>query len=94
MTAPPSVNESVPHGAPTDRNWIFTASVANTRRMISRPSVMTATENSGSPIIGRIVRRSMTRPSSAATPRATNTLSTQCSQLGPPRFMIGFVHRR
>ena len=52
--------------------------------------MITATENKGSPIIGRIVRRSMTRPSRAANPRATNTLRIHGSHDGPPRFMRGF----
>ena len=45
---------------------------------------MTATENSGWPIIGRIVTRSITRPSSAAKPKATMTLNPHRIHSGPP----------
>jgi hypothetical protein len=82
MSAPRMSNDRLPHGTASERNWILTASIENTRRTISRPSVMTATENNGSPTIGRIARRSMTSPSTAATPSATTTHSSHASHFG------------
>ena len=80
MEKPPP--RHVDHGAFTLRNWIFTVSLAIARSAISRPSVITATENNGSPIIGRIAIRSMNRPRTAMNMSATITLSPHCSQTG------------
>ena len=44
---------------------MLTASKPIVRSTASRPSVITATENSGSPTIGRMTSRSMTSPSTA-----------------------------
>ena len=52
---------------------IVTASVPMVRSTASRPSVITAIENSGSPIIGRMISRSMTRPRSTARAMATTS---------------------
>ena len=51
--------------------------------------MITATENSGSPIIGRIASRSTTRPTAAAKARATATFRNQRTQSGPPRLLTG-----
>ena len=61
------------------RSSISTASLLKTRNMISRPSVITATEKSGSPIMGRIASRSTTSPTTAANASATITLKDQCT---------------
>ena len=64
--ASPTPNAPV---APRDveaRNWSLHGVVGEVRQKVSSPSVMTAMENSGLPTIGRMARRSMTRPSSGA----------------------------
>ena len=47
------------------------ASTPSVRSTASSPSVITAIENSGSPIIGRMINRSITSPSSMAKISAT-----------------------
>ena len=47
------------------------ASVPRVRSTASNPSVMTAIENSGSPIIRRMISRSMTSPSRTESANAT-----------------------
>ena len=60
---PPNVERRRrPTGSPSYAVVDATASVPTVRSTASRPSVMTAIENSGSPIIGRMTSRSMTRP--------------------------------
>ena len=51
--------------------------------------MITATENSGSPIMGRMASRSTTKPIAAAKARATITFSPQLIHPGPPRLLIG-----
>ena len=89
MKASPTVNPSNFQGTPIGRSSISTASLLKTRNMISRPSVITATEKSGSPIMGRIANRSTTSPTTAANARATMTLNDQCTHGGPPRLSRG-----
>ena len=52
----------------------MTASAPIVRSTASRPSVITAIENNGSPIIGRMIGRSMTRPKAAARAMATTSV--------------------
>ena len=56
------------------RLLIVTASAPMGRSTASRPSVITAIENSGSPIIGRMIDRSMMRPKTAARAMATTSV--------------------
>ena len=55
------------------RLLIVTASVPIVRSTASSPSVITAIENSGSPIIGRMINRSITRPRTTARAMATTS---------------------
>ena len=52
---------------------LSSASVPTVRRAASKPSVITAIENSGSPIIGRMISRSITRPMTMATTSPTTS---------------------
>ncbi len=60
------------------------ASMPSVRSTASSPSVITAIENSGSPIIGRMISRSMTNPSSAASAIATISALNQTTYSLPP----------
>ena len=48
-----------------------------------------AIENSGSPIIGRIVSRSINMPAAAVIATATASATNQCSHVGPGRKRPG-----
>ncbi len=73
------------HGVLVLRNFNFAESFASTRSEISRPRVITATENSGWPIIGRIATRSRNNPIKAAKKRAAINDSPQAIHDGNPR---------
>ena len=56
---------------------MITASAPIVRNTDSRPSVITAIENSGSPIIGLMIERSIARPKAAARAMATTSVENQ-----------------
>ena len=68
---------------------MYTASNETVRRMTSRARVIMAIEKSGSPIIGRMARRSMTMPRPAVTATATSRAMNQWTHVGPPRNRPG-----
>ena len=82
MTQPRSITVS-PQGAPTGRGWVPMKSLVMVRTTMSTPRVMMATENSGSPTIGRIKTRSMSSPNRAATTKAIRT-GGHCAHSGRP----------
>ena len=82
--APPILNVSVPHGIPRTRGVVLTASKATTLITTSRPRVITAIEKMGSPIIGRMVKRSMTRPTTPVAAAARISAINQWNHQGPP----------
>ena len=84
IDAPPILKPVAAHGMPRPRLLMLTASVPTVRSTASRPSVITAIENSGSPIIGRMMSRSMTRPRSTASSRPVTTAENHTTYVLPP----------
>ena len=56
--------------------------------------MITATENSGLPIIGRMASRSINKPEQGGEDQRDDDDSTQAIHVGPPMSVIGFVERR
>ena len=82
-TGPRSITVA-PHGSPMGRMSVPMKSSVMVRTTMSIPSVMIATENNGSPIIGRMKTRSNAIPTSAEAPIANSAESDHCSHSGAP----------
>ena len=64
-----------PHGSPTERTSDPSPSFTSTRSTMSIPMVIMATANTGFPTIGRMAKRSITRPVTAVSSIASGRAS-------------------